>query len=84
MNYAHINSSRVAKECRTVLQYPSRQVGNKFQSTVEKKFTEKEKLEESIRSAKLTCSYFQYLSRKVEQQRNSVGDIDLEILNAVE
>ena len=84
LNYVHINSSRIAKECRTVLQYPSRQVANKFQSRVEKKFTEKEKLEESIHSAKLTCGYFQNLLQKVEQQRDAVIDIDLEILNTVE
>lgn len=84
LNYVHINSSRIAKECRTVLQYPSRQVASKFQSRVEKKFTEKEKLEESIHSAKLTCGYFQSLLRKVEQQRDAVIDIDLEILNTVE
>lgn len=84
MNYVHINSSRIAKECRTVLQYPSRQVSNKFQSRIEKKFTEKEKLEDTIQSAKLTCGYFQNLLQKVEQQVDAVSDIDLEILNTVE
>lgn len=84
MDYAHINATRVSKECRQVLNYPARQVMNNFQTSIDKRSLEKEKLEKTIKDAELSFSYFHNLLGKISYQRSLVEEISLESLHTVE
>lgn len=84
MDYAHVNADRIAKECRLVLNYPSRQVMNNFQTSIDKRSVEKEKIEKSIKDAELSSGYFRSLLGKISHQKELISDIDLERLNSVE
>ena len=84
MDYAHVNSTRISKECRQVLNYPSRQVMNNFQTSIDKRSLEKETLEKTIKDAELSFSYFHDLLGKITYQRKLVEDIDLESINVVD
>lgn len=84
MDYAHVNADRVAKECRLVLNYPSRQVMNSFQTSIDKRSLEKEEIEKSIKDAELSSGYFRSLLDKISQQKELISEIDLERMNSVE
>ncbi|CAH6723104.1 mitofusin Fzo1p [[Candida] jaroonii] len=80
----HTNSDRISKECRKVLNYPSRQVMNNFQTSIDKRVNEKEKFESKINDAKLSLSYFNGLSEKILHQIELVKNINLENVNVVD
>lgn len=84
LDYAHVNATRVSKECRQVLNYPSRQVMNNFQTSIDKRSLEKEKLEKTIKDAELSYGYFHDLLGKISYQRSLVEDIDIESLHTIE
>ncbi|KAG7192977.1 mitofusin [Scheffersomyces spartinae] len=84
LDYAHVNATRMAQECRQVLNYPSRQVMNNFQTTIDKRSVEKEELERAIKDSELSYGYFHDLLRKVQSQKQEVDDIDLETIHSVE
>lgn len=84
LDYAHVNATRMAKECRQVLNYPSRQVMNNFQTTIDKRSVEKEELERAIKDSELSYGYFHDLLKKVQGQKQEVLDIDLETIHSVE
>lgn len=84
MDYPHINADRVSKECRQVLNYPSRQVMNNFQTSIDKRLGEKETLEKCIKDAELSSGYFEKLLGKIDYQKQLVDEIDLESLNTVD
>ncbi|EGW35531.1 uncharacterized protein SPAPADRAFT_131477 [Spathaspora passalidarum NRRL Y-27907] len=83
-NYAHLNAMRIANECRTVLNYPCRQVMNNFQTNIDKRIGEKQKLETSIKDAELSYGYFHDLLKKVEYQQGLLKEIDLESVHEVD
>lgn len=84
MDYAHVNASRVSKECTRVLNYPARQVMNNFQTSIDKRSQEKKKLEDSIRDAETSFSYFHDLLSKIQYQKGLVEEIDLESVYTVD
>lgn len=84
MDYAHVNASRISKECTRVLNYPSRQVMNNFQTSIDKRASEKKKLEAEIRDALQSYSYFHSMLTKVQRQRGLVEEIDLESVYVVD
>lgn len=84
MDYPHVNADRISKECRQVLNYPSRQVMNNFQTSIDKRLGEKENLEKCINDAELSSGYFKDLLNKIDYQKKLVNEIDLESLNTVD
>ncbi|KAG2733408.1 hypothetical protein G9P44_002933 [Scheffersomyces stipitis] len=84
LDYPHHNSNRVANECRSVLSYPSRQVMNNFQTSLDKRAIEKENLEKEIKNAELSSGYFHALLGKISYQRQLINDIDLESVYTVD
>lgn len=84
LDYAHVNADRVAKECRQVLNFPSRQVMNNFQTSIDRRSGEKEKLEKEIRNAEISSGYFKDLLGKIEKETKFVYDIDLEKIHTVD
>lgn len=84
MDYAHVNADRVSKECRQVLNFPSRQVMNNFQTSIDRRSGEKEKLEKDIRSSEISSAYFKDLLVKIERESKFVHDIDLEKIHSVD
>lgn len=84
MNYIHNNSTRIAAECRQVLNYPSRQVMNNFQTSIDKNLSQKKKLESYIKDAEISSGFFKHLLTKVNDQQRILKEIDLESVNLVD
>ncbi|KAK6462658.1 hypothetical protein DFJ63DRAFT_313788 [Scheffersomyces coipomensis] len=84
MDFAHNNASRMVKECRQVLNYPARQVLNNFQTSIDKRISEKSDLESSIKDAEISFKYFHELQKKIGYQRGLLDEIDLESVNTVD
>lgn len=84
MDYAHVNADRISKECRQVLNFPARQVMNNFQTSIDKRSGEKEKLEKEIKDAELSSGYFKALLEKIDRQQSFVEEIDVESINSVD
>nr|PIS58846.1 hypothetical protein B9J08_000300 [[Candida] auris] len=84
MDYAHVNADRISKECRSVLNFPSRQVMNNFQTSIDKRSGEKERLEKEIRTANISAGYFKNLIEKIANETKFVEDIDLEKIHSVD
>lgn len=84
MDYAHVNADRISKECRLVLNFPSRQVMNNFQTSIDKRSGEKERLEKEIRTANISAGYFKNLIEKIANETKFVEDIDLEKIHSVD
>lgn len=84
LDYAHKNSERISKECRNVLAYPSRQLFNCFQTCIDKKLTDKNKIEKDIGDAKKSCVYFDNLLKKIADQQGSLDEINLELITSVD
>lgn len=84
MDYAHVNADRISKECRLVLNYPSRQVMNSFQTSIDKRSGEKEKLEKEIKDAQISSGYFSQMLTKISHQQAAVEGIDLENVYVVD
>lgn len=79
LDYSHVNADRIAKECRQVLNYPTRQVLNGFQTSIDKRLLEKEKLEKQIQDADLSYGYFHDMLTKILNQKQSLASINLEV-----
>lgn len=84
LDYAHVNADRVSKECRLVLNFPARQVMNNFQTSIDKRSGEKEKLEKEIKDAEISSGYFSRMLSQVKNQQTAVEGIDLESAYAVD
>ncbi|KAI5955199.1 FZO1 [Candida jiufengensis] len=84
INYIHNNSTRLSSECRQVLNYPARQVMNNFQTSIDKKLIQKEKLESYIKDAELSSGFFKQLRNKINFQQKVLKEIDLESVNYVD
>lgn len=84
IDYAHINADRISKECRLVLNFPSRQVMNNFQTSIDKRNGEKENLEAEIKNAEISSGYFKTLLEQVKHQTSCVEEIDLESVYTVD
>ncbi|SGZ47834.1 CIC11C00000003082 [Sungouiella intermedia] len=84
LDYAHVNADRISKECRLVLNFPARQVMNNFQTSIDKRSGEKEKLEKEIKNAEISSGYFLQMLAKVSNQQNAVENIDLESIYVVD
>ncbi|CAH2353822.1 mitofusin Fzo1p [[Candida] railenensis] len=83
-DYPHVNAYRISQECRQVLNYPARQVMTNFQTSIDKRSVEKEKIEKSIADAEISFGYFQALLNKIQYQKKIVEEIDLESVNLVD
>lgn len=84
LDYAHVNADRVSKECRLVLNFPARQVMNNFQTSIDKRSGEKEKLEKEIKDAEISSGFFSRMLSQVKNQQTAVEGIDLESAYAVD
>ncbi|GEQ67031.1 hypothetical protein JCM33374_g694 [Metschnikowia sp. JCM 33374] len=84
IDYAHINADRISKECRSVLNFPSRQVMNNFQTSIDKRNGEKEKLECEIKNAEISSGYFKTLLEQIKHQNSCLEEIDLESVYTVD
>lgn len=84
LDYAHVNADRISKECRLVLNFPARQVMNNFQTSIDKRSGEKEKLEKEIKDAEISSGYFLQMLAKVSRQQTAVENIDLESIYVVD
>lgn len=84
IDYAHVNANRISKECRLVLNYPSRQVMNNFQTSLDKRSAEKENLEKEMKNAEISSKYFDSILQKIETRKRFVEEIDLESIYSVE
>lgn len=84
LDYAHVNADRISKECRLVLNFPARQVMNNFQTSIDKRSGEKEKLEKEIRDAEISSGYFAQMLNKIKNQQAAVEGIDLENVYVVD
>ncbi|KAI3403169.2 FZO1 [Candida oxycetoniae] len=84
INYVHNNSTRLASECRQVLNFPSRQVMNNFQTSIDKRVVQKEKLEVCIKDAEISSGFFNHLLMKINHQQRALKEIDLESVNLVD
>lgn len=84
MDYAHINADRISKECRLVLNYPSRQVMNNIQTRLDKRSVEKESLEKEMENAEISSKYFKSMLEKINTRVSFVEEIDLESIYSVE
>ncbi|KAM9899630.1 hypothetical protein OXX69_009396 [Metschnikowia pulcherrima] len=84
IDYAHINADRISKECRSVLNFPARQVMNNFQTSIDKRNGEKERLESEIRNAEISSGYFKALLEQISHQKSCVDEIDLESVYTVD
>lgn len=84
LDYPHANAYRISQECRQVLSYPARQVMNNFQTSIDKRSVEKEKIEKNIADAELSKGYFHELLTKIQHQKKNVEEIDLESINLVD
>lgn len=84
LDYAHVNADRISKETRQVLNYPARQVMNNFQTSIDKRSGEKEKLEKEIKDAEISSGYFRQMLSKISHQHAAVEGIDLENVYVVD
>lgn len=84
LDYAHVNADRVSKECRLVLNFPARLVMNNFQTSIDKRSGEKEKLEKEIKDADISSGYFLRMLSQIKNQQTAVEAIDLESVYAVD
>lgn len=78
IDYAHSSADRIAKESRQVLNYPSRQVMNCFQTGIDKRTGEKAELERQVKDADLSCAFFLNILWKIQAQQRTIAAIDLE------
>lgn len=78
LDYPHQNSERIAKECRKVLKYPTREVQSAFQTSLDKNHAERETLLTSIKDADVASAFFGKLLKKAIDQRSMVTSLDLE------
>ncbi|OBA23369.1 hypothetical protein METBIDRAFT_35158 [Metschnikowia bicuspidata var. bicuspidata NRRL YB-4993] len=84
IDYAHINADRISRECRLVLNFPARQVMNNFQTSIDKRNGEKEKLESDIKNAEICSGFFKTLLEQIGHQKSRVDEIDLESVYTVD
>lgn len=84
LEYIHENSDRISKECRKVLNYPLRQVMNNFQTSIDKRGQEKEKIELQIQNSNMSLSYFDQLIEKIDYEYKLLDNVNLESVNTVD
>lgn len=84
MEYPHANATRTAKEVREVLNYPARQVHANFQTSLDKRKAQKEKLEKEIADANTSYAYFSGLHHKIAAEKTQLQGIELERVNTVD
>ncbi|KAL7665286.1 Dynamin-type G domain-containing protein [[Candida] zeylanoides] len=83
-DFATTNAYRVQTECRDVLSFPARQVMSNFQTSIDKRSGEKERLEREIADATASGGYFRTLLDQIAYQREYVEEIDLESVTLVD
>ncbi|CAI5759494.1 unnamed protein product [Candida verbasci] len=84
LDYSHQNSTRISSECRSVLNYPARQVMNNFQTSIDRQFNEKKEIENVIKDAEISSKFFGELKKKIKVQNDNLVQIDLERINYVD
>lgn len=84
LDYVHLNADRIAKGCRLVLNYPSRQVLTSLQTSIDKTIGAKQELEEGIKESEAGYRYFKSFYDRIGIQKRTVEAIDLESLNNVD
>lgn len=82
--YVHRNATRMAQESARVLSHPTRKVMANFQTTIDKRTKEKERLEQCIADANKGISFFHDLLEKVLFQQESLTQINLDSLHTVD
>ncbi|EMG45164.1 FZO1 Mitofusin FZO1 [Candida maltosa Xu316] len=76
-SYSHSNANRIEREVRDVLSFVSKEVFVTSYSIIDKKSSEKEKLEDAIKKAKNGAEFFQMLVNKVDSISRGVESINI-------
>ncbi|ODV95293.1 hypothetical protein PACTADRAFT_2996 [Pachysolen tannophilus NRRL Y-2460] len=84
LNYPHLNSLRISKEVRTVLNIPSREVLNSFQTSIDKAASRKEKIVSSLKSSDASFNFYNKTLKSVLYQKKIVESFNLENVNQVD
>lgn len=82
IDYVHMNSERIAREVRKVLQFPAEELRSGFQRSIEAKGKEREELKKTIAESEVARKWFGNLCREVDGLRKGVDAIDLEGVKA--
>ncbi|CDK29863.1 unnamed protein product [Kuraishia capsulata CBS 1993] len=83
-DYQHANSSRIAKECRKVLAYPSRDVMNCLQTSLEETATKKKQITESLKNSDMSYDFYRRLAKMITTQKTQVESFSFEALHSVD
>lgn len=78
-DYIHLNSLRISKEVRKVLNYPAKDVSVGINGLIERESNLKMKLENKVNLLKGNLKFLQSLKERVEVQQHIVDGFDLEI-----
>ncbi|GMG39779.1 unnamed protein product [Ambrosiozyma monospora] len=77
VDYQHKNSSRIAREVRKVLHYPSREVNNQLNTKVQDVYTQRSKILKELANIETSMVFYKELDQKSEHQKTRVIDIKL-------
>lgn len=84
LDYVHNNSSRIARECRVILNYPSREIMNSYQSIIDDHITKREKTLRDLKSSEQSLGFYSKLKQEVDRQKGILNELDLESISYVD
>ncbi|KAH3671736.1 hypothetical protein OGAPHI_000441 [Ogataea philodendri] len=83
-DYENMNSLRISKEVRKVLNYPAKDVSNAFATTVEKQSLRRSKVLTDLKTSEISLGFYRELTKQVRSQRELVESFDLESVYMVD
>ncbi|KAG7747000.1 hypothetical protein KL929_002931 [Ogataea haglerorum] len=82
-DYQHLNSLRISKEVRKVLNYPAKDISNAFATTIEKQSSRRSKILSDLKTSEISLSFYRELTKQVKEQYQIVQSFDLESVHTV-
>ncbi|KAG7885090.1 hypothetical protein KL938_001347 [Ogataea parapolymorpha] len=82
-DYQHLNSLRISKEVRKVLNYPAKDISNAFATTIEKQSSRRSKILSDLKTSEISLSFYRELTKQVKEQYEIVQSFDLESVHTV-
>ncbi|KAG7910030.1 hypothetical protein KL906_001935 [Ogataea polymorpha] len=82
-DYQHLNSLRISKEVRKVLNYPAKDISNAFATTIEKQSLRRSKILSDLKTSEISLSFYRELTKQVKEQYQIVQSFDLESVHTV-
>ncbi|KAG7824037.1 hypothetical protein KL919_001458 [Ogataea angusta] len=82
-DYQHLNSLRISKEVRKVLNYPAKDISNAFATTIEKQSSRRSKILSDLKTSEISLSFYRDLTKQVKEQYQIVQSFDLESVHTV-